>query len=414
MEPARSGPLTDAVVLDLTRYGPGPYCAMILGDMGADVITVDEARAQSSPVRGRPMIGPDGVLGARGSWMRRNARRIALDLKHPDGLGVARRIAARADVLLESFRPGVAARLGLGAEDLRRDHPSLIVCSISGFGQDGPYRDRPGHDLNYIALGGLLDGNRGAGGAPVMPMTVVADLVAGGMQAAIGVLAAMLSRQRTGDGQVVDVSLHEGIVALMAPMLDRLAGDGRRAWTLLTRDAPWYNVYQAADGDWIAVAAVEPWFYATVCELLGHPEWSERQFDTAAWSDDRAAMAAVFGSRPLAEWRALLETGETCVTAVPTLDGVLGDDHLRARGTFVDVPAGAGDTSLHVRPLPRLSGTPLSIRRGPVGYGADTDAILAEIGCEVHERERLYASGAVARGEPPFAVAGERGPDPWL
>ena len=384
------GPLDGAVVCDLTRYGPGPYCAMLLGDMGADVVVVDEARAGA-------MAAPGGALGGTGSWMRRNSRRIGLDLKHPDGQAVIRRLLARADVMLEGFRPGVAARLGLDPKALRRQHPRLVICSISGFGQDGPYRDRPAHDLNYVTMGGLLDGNRGSDGAPVVPATVLADLAAGGMQAAIGVLAALLARERTGEGQLVDVSLHEGMVALMAPMLTRLLGDTTREWTLLTGEAPWYNVYQTSDGRHISVAAVEPWFYATVCRLLGHPEWAGTQFDTSTWAGTRTEMAEVFRSRPLQAWRGLLEEEETCVAAVPTMAEVLDDGHLRARGTFVPVIRDDGTETVHVRPVPRLSETPLEIRRPPPRFGANTDEVLSDLGFDAAERDRLCAGGGVVR-----------------
>jgi alpha-methylacyl-CoA racemase len=396
------GALDGVRVLDLTRYGPGPFCAMLLGDLGAEVITVDEAHP-GDPRRSRAMLGPGSVLGQRSGYMRRNARRIALNLKHAGGLAVARRILAGADVMLESFRPGVAARLGLDPEALIRDHPRLVVCSISGFGQDGPYRDRPGHDLNYLALGGFLDGNRGGGEAPVAPSTVLADLAAGGMQAAVGILAALLARERTGRGQLVDVSLQEGVVALVSPLVAWVAGDRLRDWTLLRGEAPWYQVYETSDGRHLAVAAVEPWFYATVCDALGHPEWVELQFDVSTWPAVREAMASIVRSQPLAVWQERLERLDSCVTAIPTIGEVLEDEQLKARGTFVEVEAGAGRQEVQVRPLPRLSETPASIRRGAVAYGHDTEDILAELGYAESERDSLRGAGAV--GE---ALAGAR------
>jgi crotonobetainyl-CoA:carnitine CoA-transferase CaiB-like acyl-CoA transferase len=372
---------------------------MILGDMGADVITVDQARPASGAAdAAQPMTGPGSVLGTRGGYMRRNARRVALDLKHPDARQVAHRILERADVMVESFRPGVAARLGLDPNELRDQYPRLVICSISGYGQDGPYRDRAGHDLNYIALSGLLDANRGNDGMPSVPGTVLADLAGGGMQAVVGILAALVARERTGEGQLVDVALHEGVVGLLAPLIAWISGATERSWTLLTREAPWYNVYETSDGRHVAVAAVEPRFYATFCELVGHPEWVDTQFDTATWPAMRETMKALFSSRPLAEWRALLEAHDTCVSAVPTMQEVLDDEHLRARGTFVDVLVDGAQTMLQVRPLPRLSETPLEIRRAGVAYGHDTDVILAELGYDDDARRRLRAGGAVGEG----------------
>ena len=397
------GPLDGVRVVDLTRYGPGPYCTMILGDLGADVIAVDEARAAATG--SQPMIGPDGVLGGVAVWMRRNHRRIALDLKHPDGREVAGRLLDRADVLVESFRPGVAGRLGFDNAALELTHPRLIYCSISGFGQEGPYRDRAGHDLNYLGWGGYLAGSRGVDGHPVVPATVIADLAAGGLQAVIGILAALLARQRTGRGQLVDASLAEGMVALMAPMLVRLANGDVRRWSLLSGESPWYQVYATRDGRHLTVAAVEPWFWSAVCSAVGHPEWVDDQFDTANWAQRRSELASVIAERSLDEWRTVFDQLDACVDVVPSFDEVLDDPHHRARGTFVDVASPDGGSSLQVRPLPRLSETPASIRRGAVGYGADTEAVLTELGYDDRGRRRLHGSGAVPGAAQPAEVA---------
>jgi alpha-methylacyl-CoA racemase len=385
-----SGPLEGVRVLDLSRYGPGPYCTMILGDMGADVVVVDEAVADGADRR-PPMVGPGGPLGTEGSWMRRNCRRIALDLKHPRGRDVAHRLVDRSDVLVESFRPGTVARLGFDLDDLRRRYPRLVVCSISGYGQDGPDRDRAGHDLTYLARGGLLDGNRADDGTPIVPKTVLADLVAGGMHAVIGILAALLARERTGCGQHVDVSLQEGVVGLMAPLLSWLADRRGRRWTLLEGEAPWYRVYRTADARHLVVAAVEPWFWERVCDALQRPEWIALQFDTDHWPKIRAEMAEVIASQPLSHWQAVLCSLDACVEPVIPLSDLFADPHLRARRTFVDV-AGAPQ----VRPLPRLSETPLAVRRGPVAYAADSEAVLAEVGYDEDERAALVDSGVVA------------------
>jgi alpha-methylacyl-CoA racemase len=392
--PAVAGPLDGVRVLDLTRYGPGPYCAMILDDLGADVVVVDQARAGAAEARVRPMIGPDGVLGGAGVWMRRNHRRIALDLKHSDGREVAARLLDRADVLVESFRPGVAARLGFDAAALAGSHPRLVYCSISGFGQDGPHRDRAGHDLNYLGWGGYLAGSRGESGDPAVPSTVLADLAAGGMQAVIGILAALLVRERTGRGQRVDASLVEGVVALMAPMLVRLLNGDVRRWSLLSGESPWYTVYATADGRHLTVAAVEPWFWSAVCDAVGRPEWVDGQFDTATWPQRRAELAAIVAGRTLAEWREVFDAVDACVDPVASFEEVLAEPHHRARGTFVEVAAPGGGSSLQVRPLPRLSETPASIRRGAVEWGGDADAVLAELGYDDAARRRLRESGA--------------------
>lgn len=212
-------PLAGYHVVDLSRYGPGPFCSMLLGDLGAEVIVVDDGAPRSA--RGRrndPATAQDDLTQPL-EYMRRNARRIALDLKHKDGQLVMQRLVSRADVFIESFRPGVAARLGLGHEPLRDQHPRLVYCSISGYGQSGPYRDWQGHDVNYLGLGGLLGLTGQVDGPPSLPGTLVADLAGGGMPAALAILGALLARERTGVGQYIDVSLQEGVVGLLSPMI---------------------------------------------------------------------------------------------------------------------------------------------------------------------------------------------------
>jgi crotonobetainyl-CoA:carnitine CoA-transferase CaiB-like acyl-CoA transferase len=352
------------------------------------VVVVDEHVPAERRGR-RDVVGEGGDFPPGGlSYMRRNARRIALDLKHPDGQAVLARLAGWADVLLESFRPGVAARLGLGVEALRARHPRLVYCSISGYGQDGPYRDRPGHDINYLALGGMLGGGLGA---PAMPTTIVADLAAGGMQAALGVLGALLARERGGPGQVIDVSMQEGVVALMSPMLAGVAGGGREArWGgYLTGAAPWYNLYATSDGRHLAVGALEPWFWTELSRRLGHPEWAALQFTPHAFPAIHAELTRIFAARTLAEWTAELVDADVCVTPVLTLAETLADPQLAARGTFLRDADGVPQA----RTLPRLAGS--QEPRPPPAPGADAAELLAELGFDPAERERLLADGGV-------------------
>lgn len=387
-------PLAGVRVLDFSMYGPGPYCSMLLGDLGADLVVVDEGSPRLARGRRHRPETNTADLTQPLEYMRRNARRIALDLKHPDGQHIVQRLAGRADVLIESFRPGVAARLGLGHEDLRRRHPRLVYCSISGYGQSGPYRDWQGHDINYLALGGLLDMTGNPDGAPVLPGTLVADLAAGGLPAVVAILGALLARERSGEGQFIDVSLQEGVVGLLSPML-ALAKAGwpvERGASVLTGGAPWYRVYGTSDGRYIAVGAIEPWLFAELCRRLDHPEWQERQYDRDDWPEMAAEMARIFGAEPLQHWRDLLEPAGVCVTRVSELDDVLDDPQLVSRGAF----GHADQQATYARTLPLMSGVPPVDARPPSAPGADGDAILAEIGIDADERRRLRQSGGVA------------------
>lgn len=385
-------PLAGYRVLDLTWQGPGPYCAMILAQLGADVIVVDDGSARGRAAR------EDGSLsrfmGRVGSYARRECRRIALDLKHPDGREVAQRLIARSDVLLEGFRPGVAKRLGLGADALRTAYPRLVYCSISGYGQDGPLRDKAGHDINYLSLAGLLGLTGAPGGPPALPGTIVADLAAGGLPAAVAVLAALLDRERSGQGRVIDVAMQEGVAALLGPVLAlRAVGEPMvPAGTILTGAAPWYGVYATADGRYLAVGAIEPWLFVHLCTRLGHPEWAEQQFERPAWPRLRARLAETFASRPLEGWRELFDDPNSCVTPLATMDEALLDPQLAHRAVY----AFGEDDAVHPRVIPRISGSnDTPVRAWWPEPGADADDVLAELGYSTDEQARLRASGAV-------------------
>lgn len=401
----RPSALSHYRILDLTRHGPGPYCAMLLGDLGADVTVVDEATPPET--RGRRTAAEETAPDAQRDFatmtgfVRRNARRIALNLKHPDGQQVIQRLIARADVLVEGFRPGVAARLGLDPNELLARHPRLIYCSISGYGQQEPYRNHPGHDINYLALGGLLGTTGPAGGPPSLPGTLIADFAAGGLSTAVAILAALIQRDRTGQGQYVDVSLQEGIAALMAPMLALAAARQRDAQpepigpgdTLLTGAAPFYAVYETADCRHVSVGALEPWLYAALCTALELPEWIGRQYDRPAWPAMRAAFAAAFRAHALAHWVARLSDTDACFAPVATLNEVLADTQLAARETFAHL---AGDPAqLVVRALPLMSTADQLARFAPADPGANAEAILAHLGYSPAEVAQLRASGGV-------------------
>jgi crotonobetainyl-CoA:carnitine CoA-transferase CaiB-like acyl-CoA transferase len=370
---------------------------MLLGDLGADVVAVDEATFPDRRGRRGAIEGDLArMLGAL-EYMRRNTRRIALDLRHVDGQTVMQQLVAGADVLLEGFRPGVAARLGLDPGTLIEAHPRLIICSISGYGQDGPYRDRAGHDINYLALGGLLGLTGSQDGSPVPPGSLVADLAAGGLPAAVAILGALFGRERTGRGQYVDVSVQEGVAALTSPMLGLLQAGFpvSRGASHLTGAAPWYGVYATADGRFLAVGAIEPWFWAELCRRIDQPDWSARQFDTDAWPAMRAELADIFRSQPLAIWLERFGDADVCITPVLEPAEVFDDPQLAARGSFATVPDASGNPVRHIRALPTMSGAPADSRRPPSARGADAQAILADLGFTPTTVRRLLAGGGI-------------------
>jgi alpha-methylacyl-CoA racemase len=281
----------------------------------------------------------------------------------------------------------------LGHVELRERHPRLIYCSISGYGQEGPYRNRQGHDINYLALGGLLALTGQHEGPPSLPGTLVADLAGGGLPAAVAILGALLARERSNEGQYIDVSLQEGVVGLLSPMIAlALAGwPVGRGESVLSGGAPWYRVYSTGDGREVSVGAIEPWLFAELCRRLDRPEWQHRQYDRAFWPEMTSEMQRIFAAQPLQFWRDALEDAGVCVAGVHELDEVFDDPQLAIRGTF---GPGAMD-AVNVRALPKMSGFHSPPARPPSQPGGDSEEILAELGVAPDERQRLRARGGV-------------------
>ena len=365
-------------VLDLTRYIPGPYCTRLLADLGADVIKIEEPPFGDPTRAVPPAAGEDSALHAA---LNRGKRSIAVNLRSETGAEVARRLAARADVLVEAFRPGVLARRGLGPDTLRAADPRLVYCSVSGYGQDGPLAGRAGHDVDYVALGGYLGGNRDAEGRPVLPTTQVADMT-GGLLAAFGILAALQARERTGRGQLVDVSLLEGVLALMTvPAVRRLAGG--ELPTELTGSHACYNVYRCRDGRFLAVGALEPKFWEALCRTLGHPEKVPRQWESGqARRETLALFASTFASRDRDAWLRDFAEVEACVEPVLELDEALDQPQLRARGVL-SCPV-------------RLSETPAQAPGPAPALGQHTAEVLGEAGYPSAEIASLREAGVIA------------------
>lgn len=372
--------LAGLTVLDLTRHLPGPYATQVLGDLGARVVKV-EAPPHGDPTRHLPPHGPDG-LATFFRALNQGKESLGLDLKHARGPGLLLDLAARVDVLIEGFRPGVLARLGVTAAACQARNPGLVWCSLSGYGQDGPARDRAGHDLDYQAYSGALWLNAPAGGAPVVPGLQAGDFM-GAFGALTGVLAALVERARTGRGRVVDAAILDAVVSVQGPhLLGHLAGDrvspGR---TPLTGAFPCYRTYRCGDGRDVAFAPLEPRFWQTFCDLVDRPDWTPRQFDP----DLHAALEALFASRPRDEWRLILEQAEVCLAPVLDYDEVVADPQVQARGLVTPEKVGP-PVRFEGRPLPAPRPAPArvgehtrAVLEGLLGLGrAEVDALLAE------------------------------------
>jgi crotonobetainyl-CoA:carnitine CoA-transferase CaiB-like acyl-CoA transferase len=346
---------------------------MWLGDLGADIIKIEAPGANFTR-----LIGDlDNGLGPYFAPINRNKRSVMLDLKSTDGQEALRRLAATADILIEGFRPGVMSRLGADYAALHAINPRLIYCSITGFGQDGPYRDAAGHDLTYMGLAGVLAHNH-CGGGPPHPLPVqVADLGGGALPALTAILAALYHRERTGEGQYIDVAMLDGALAWLYYLLplSRRPDLDETGQGMLTGAALGYNVYETADGCYLAVAALEPHFWAAVCEVIGRPDLRDYGLNPEPGAAERLAeMRAIFRSRTLAEWQSLLDPVRTACSPVNTLEEMLGDPQVIHRNIVVE-----GDPPQIAFPA-RLSATPAAIHRPPPRLGEHTLEVLREIG----------------------------------
>jgi len=378
-------------VLDLTRYIPGPYCTMLLGDLGADVVKVEEPPVGDATRLVPPAVGEDGAVHAA---LNRNKRSVVVDIRQEAGAAVVRRLAARADVLVEAFRPGALARRGLGPDELRRENPRLVYCSLTGYGQDGPLAARAGHDVDYLARGGFLGTNRGRGdGPPVLPAAQVADMT-GGLLATIGVLAALQARERTGRGQVVDVSMLEGILALMTVPATRLLAGGGVANELTGTHAA-YDVYRCRDGRHLAVGALEPKFWEALCHALGMPERASRQWERGERRlETRDAFARVFATKDRDAWIRELQPADACVEPVLDLEEALAQPQVEARGAVAEQGAGGERFRTIACPV-RLGDTPAAVRRPAPGLGEHTDEVLRHHGYGNEEIAAMRDDGVV-------------------
>ncbi len=380
------GPLTGITVIELAGIGPGPFCAMMLADMGANVLRVERASAVRG---GDPADPPKDALN-------RNRRSIAVDLKNPDGVEAVLKLVESADAIMEGFRPGVTERMGLGPDDCLARNPRLVYGRMTGWGQDGPYAHAAGHDINYIALAGALEpiGRRGEG--PVPPLNLVGDFGGGGMYLAFGMVCGLLEAKNSGQGQVVDAAMVDGAASLMNMFWTMKAvgvWNDERGTNMLDSGAPFYDVYECADGMYVSIGSIEPQFYAELMRLsgLGEDEGFPAQLSRGEWPAMKERVAEVFKAKTRDEWCEIMEHTDVCFAPVLAMDEAPQHPHNVERGTFVEA-----NGLMQAAPAPRFSRTSPEMTRPAPHTGQHTDEVLAEFGFSDDDIAKLRQQGAVA------------------
>ncbi len=386
-------------VIDLSRLLPGPYCSLVLADLGADVIKIEE------PGLGDYSRYTGFKKGAkpRSSFeiLNRNKKSLTLNLKTDGGKEILKKLCASADVVLESFRPGVMDRLGVGYTTLSAINPKLVYCAITGFGQEGPYRNRPGHDLNYLGYAGTMDMTGPKDSTPALIGTQVADLAGGALQGVVGILAALQARTRTGRGQFVDIGMMQGSFALnvlvWADQIDHPESDIHRGDTNLTGKFACYGMYKCADGKYVTLGALEQKFWENFCQKTGRPDWVKIQMAEDSETNGRLKreVTELFLSKPSKHWLDLLEEADICFGPVSSIRETVNDPQLKASGMIYEAPNSAGEPLKHVALGIKLSDTPATHRHAAPQLGADTDAVLKAAGYDGAAIEKFRKDGAV-------------------
>ena len=378
------GPLSGVRILEIAGIGPGPFAAMMLADMGAEVVRVERAQA----VR-------EGSTGAHWDVMLRGRRNVALDLKNKDGAEALLSLVERADALIEGFRPGVMERLGVGPEQCLARNPKLVFGRMTGWGQEGPYANSAGHDINYIALAGALAHFGRVGEPPTPPLNMVGDFGGGGMLLAYGVVCALLESQRSGKGQVVDAAMVDGSAVLMSMFWAfkqiGMFDENARGTNLLDTGAHFYDVFECADGEWVSIGSIEPQFYALLLEKTGLSGDAELagQMERTKWPQLKEKLAAVFRTKTRAEWNRIMEGTDVCYAPVLRMSEAALHPHNVARKTFIEVGG-----IMQPAPAPRYSRTSTAAPTPPAHAGAHTREVLADWGLGAQHIDALIASGA--------------------
>ena len=404
---AMKSPLNGIKILELVRVAPGEFCTMMLADMGADVLKIETPPREPST--------PDTAEAARLSrrmasrFVNRNKRSIALDLKQPEAQRVLHQLAADCDVLVEGFRPGVMSRLGGDYETLSQLNPRLIYCSLSGFGQHGPYRTRPGHDINYLALSGVLNLIGQPGQKPAIPLNLVADYAGATLHGVVGILLALLARRHTGRGQVVDIAYLDTTLSLLAatPIMRHYFSDGHavsRGAGALGGSYPYYTTYKTADGKWLSVACTEPWLWKNFCQAIGRadleryalkPEHHTRAADSAA-VQAKCEVQAMIRQKSRDAWFAFFQDKNVCVSPVYQVEETFQDPQVKARDMIADIEDARYGRIRQTGTAIKLSETPGQIRHLGPSVGEHTDEVLSDLGYDASQRAALRQRGAIA------------------
>ena len=379
---SNKGALAGITVLDLSRLLPGPCCSMMLADHGARVIAIEDKR----------FIADDLFI----TTVNRNKEHMSLNLKTLEGKEIFFRLVERADVLLEGFRPGVVRRLGIDYDTVCKINSKIIYCSITGYGQTGPCRDRAGHDVNFLAHSGVLDLIGEPDRPPSIPGVQIADIAGGGMNAAIGILLALVARERTGKGQYIDISMTDSMVSLLPLTLflqQRTGEDPKRGEILLSHRYACYNTYETADGRYLSIGAVENRFWKRLCDHLGVPAYASLQYDEKRRLEIVDCLRTTFKQKTLAEWESELADMDICWGPVRNLQEVLQEPLFRQRNMVVDIRDQKGETTTTLGVPVKLSETPGSIRTPPVNFGESTIPILKELGYNENQIKEFADKG---------------------
>lgn len=385
-------------VLDLSRLAPGPHCSMLLADFGADVTLVEAVPGASAKLGSAGLRRSEAAERAAAyNALGRGKKSIALNLKEEEARKIFYRMVEGADVVIEGFRPGVVKRLGVDYDTLSQINPRIICCSISGFGQTGPYANLVGHDINYIAIGGALGVTGRPGQPPAIPVNLLADFAGGGLTAAFAICLAIIAREKTGRGQNIDVGMSDGVLSLMTSAFSQYFSTGqpiRPGEYLLNGAAPFYNTYKCSDGRWFSIGSIEPHFWANLCKVLGTEDLLPHQFDQARWPEMIERFAGIFATKTADEWMAIMSQDDICAAPVLEMENVVTNEHNLARGMVIELDSPVGKVK-QIGVAPKLSETPGQPRSTAPLIGQHTDEILSGLGYTAEQIADLRSRGVV-------------------